>query len=152
MHRFSPVQPKTIKTYSLTLHRLVFGILRQLDASYSHKYRYPLLHESQIVLLNDLKEGLLSKAPIPRLILLFQLACNSLFAHHQHMYDTSIDKDQFFSPVICFLVLSSVRAKGGFKLPSLITGCIAQIMFSIRATMFFEIVQKARKEKIGVSQ
>jgi hypothetical protein len=81
----------------------------------------------------------------------FQAACFSLFAHHQHQYETTQDLDQFFSPVICFLVLSSVREKGGFKLPSVITQYIAHIMFSIRETVFNEIKNKSKQEKISVS-
>ena len=152
MHRFSSVQEETIKKYSLTLHRLLFGILRQLDSSYSHKYRYPRLHETQNEPLRQLKAALENKQPIPQLMVLFQKACFTLFAHHQHKFETSRDLDQFFSPVICFLVLSSVRNNGGFHYPSNITGVIAHIMFSIRATFFFEIVNKSKSDNIGFSQ
>ena len=103
-----------MKKYALTLHRLLFGILRQLDDSYSHKYRYPPLHESQVVRFQALKMALGDGTPKGDLVWLYQAACYSLFAHHQHMYETSRDLDQFFSPVICFLVLSSVHEKGGF--------------------------------------
>ena len=90
--------------------------------------------------------------PINDLIPLYQRACFLLFAHHQHQYPTSRDLDQFFSPVICFLVLSSVHEKGGFRLPSLITQTIAHVMFSIRGTVLFEIIDKARKDVMSVSE
>lgn len=90
--------------------------------------------------------------PMTELLESFQAACYSLFAHHQHMYATSMDLNQFFLPVICFLVVSSVREKGGFQLPSVITKYIAHVMFSMRAVMFFAIKKKARDENIGISE
>ena len=90
--------------------------------------------------------------PINDLISLYQWVCFLLFAHHQHQYQTSRDLYQLFSPVICFLVLSSVQEKGGFRLPSLITQTIAHVMFSIRGTVLFEIIDKARKDVISVSE
>ena len=152
LHRFDSVQESTVKKYALTLHRLVFGILRQLDPSYAHKYRYPALDPAQLIHLQALKQGLESGQSIDTLLPLFQAACFSLFGHHQHMYDSSRSLDQFFSPVICFLVVSSVREKGGFQLPSVITQYIAHIMFAVRAVMLNEIITKSRAEKIGFSE
>ena len=152
MHRFDPVSEKTVKRYASTLHRLIFGLLRQLDETYSHKYRYPPLHESQVGRLQVLKTALGDETSMADLILLFQAACFSLFAHHQHMYETSRELDQFFSPVICFLVLSSVRERGGFRLPSVITQYIAHIMFAVRSTVFWEIKKKSRIDNISVSE
>ena len=152
MHHFDPVSEKTIKKYALTLHRLVFGVLRQLDPSYSHVYRYPPLHETQILPLRILKTGLDNQSPMADMVSVFQKACFSLFAHHQHVYETSRDLDQFFSPVICFLVLSSVPENGGFRPPSVITQTMAHIMFSIRAVILFEIKEKAKKDNISISE
>jgi hypothetical protein len=146
------VSDKTVKKYAHTLHRLIFGVIRQLDPSYSHKYRYPPLHETQKIPFSLLKTGLLEGKSTSDLVTLYQAACFSLFAHHQHIYETSRLLDQFFSPVICFLVLSSVPEKGGFRLPSLITQTIAHVMYSIRGTMFFEIVAKARRDNISISE
>jgi hypothetical protein len=151
-HRFDPVSEKTVKKYALTLHRLVYGVLRQLDTQYSHNYRYPPLHATQLVSLCALRHGLDRDISMADLVLLFRAACYSLFAHHQHKYDTSRSLNQFFSPVICFLVLSSVRPKGGFHLPSVITQCIAHIMYAIRSVIFFEIIKKAREDNIGISE
>jgi len=141
-----------VKRYAATLHRFIFGLLRQLDESYYHKYRYPSLHESQVIRLQVLKTALVDHTSMSDLVLLFQAACFSLFAHHQHEYETSRDLDQFFSPVICFLVLSSVQEKGGFRLPSVITQTIAHIMFAIRSTVFWEIKKKSRTNNISVSE
>lgn len=126
--------------------------MRQLDPSYSHKYRYPPLHETQIVPFQILKAALDNEEPIKAMVPHYQRACFFLFAHHQHEYETSRDLDQFFSPVICFLVISSVSDKGGFKLSSNITQIIAHIMYSIRGTVFFEIIGKSRLEHISVSE
>jgi len=82
----------------------------------------------------------------------YQEACLTLFAHHQHRYDTSQDLDQFFSPVICFLVLLSVREKGGFQFPSVITQYITHIMFAIWSVFFFEIRKAAKEDKVSLSQ
>ena len=71
LHQFNPVSGKTIKKYALTLHHLVFGILHQLDPSYSHTYHYPLLHESQLLPLQDLKKALDDKKPMSNLVILF---------------------------------------------------------------------------------
>jgi hypothetical protein len=141
-----------VKKYALTLHRLIFGVLRQLDPSYSHKYRYPSLHSTQLVSLQALRTALDAEIPIADLIPLFQAACYTLFAHHQHQYETSKRLNQFFSPVICFLVLWSVRENGDFKLHSVITQCIAHIMFSIRGVMFNGIVNKSLQDSISLSE
>lgn len=152
LHRFESVQDKTVKKYALTLHRLVFGVIRQLDASYSHAYRYPALHSTQIEPLEALKAGIIAEMSMNDLIKLFQSACFKLFAHHQHEYETSRDANQFFSPVICFLVLSSMREQGGFQFPTVITGYIAHIMFAIRSVMLFEVIKKSKRDKIGLSE
>jgi hypothetical protein len=151
LHRFDPVTKKTVKKYALTLHRLVYGVLRQIDPSYSHRYRYPALHHSQLVPLHDLREALDNGTSEADLQSLYQAACLSLFAHHQHLFDTSQNLDQFFSPVICFLLVSSLREQGGFQLHSVITQYIAHIMFCIRAVMFCEVVKKSKGEKISLS-
>ena len=152
LHRFDFVTAKTVKKYALTLHRLLFGVIRQLDDSWSHSYRYPTLHSTQLVSLRALKAALINQKSEAELINLFQLACFTLFAHHQHKYETSQDLNQFFSPVICFLVLVSVREKGGFHFPSVITQYIAHIMYAIRAVMFFEVIKKAKAEKSSLSE
>lgn len=152
MHRYDSVSEKTVKKYAHTLHRLVYGVLRQIDPNYSHKYRYPPLHETQLIPIRDLKARLEAECSMGELIACYQKACFSLFAHHQHKFETSRDLDQFFSPVICFLLLSSVKDTGGFKLPSVITQYIAHIMFAIRATMFSEVRRKANIEKISISE
>jgi len=54
LHCYDPVSGKTVKKYAHTLHCLVFGVLCQLDPTYSHKYLYPLLHDSQLVSLHAL--------------------------------------------------------------------------------------------------
>ena len=123
-----------------------------MDPFYSHKYHYPPLHATQLSTLEALRAALAREAAMTELIPFFQAACYTLFAHHQHKYDTSQRLNQFFSPVICFLVLSSVREKGGFQLPSVITQYIAHIMFSIRAVIFFELRRKAEREKISLSE
>ena len=66
-HRYDPVSHKTLQSYSLTFHRLVFGILCQMDDSYSHKYKYPALDTLQLEPLRMLKEGLVSECPINEL-------------------------------------------------------------------------------------
>ena len=152
VHRFDSVTKKTVQKYALTLHRLIFGVLRQLDPSYAHKYRYPPLDPTQIVPLKALLDALDDEHDIEELVELYQAACFSLFAHHQHKYATSRDLDQFFSPVICFLVASSVREQGGFELASVITQRIAHISFAIRAVMFHEIVKKSKKDSISCSE
>jgi hypothetical protein len=111
-----------------------------------------MLHETQLSRFRDLKAALDDGSPMADLVSHYQKACYVLFAHHQHIYETSRDLDQFFSPVICFLVLSSVREKGDFRLPSVITQVIAHIMFSIRATMFCELRAKAKIENISHSE
>lgn len=127
--------------------------MRQLTPTYTHKYRYPPLHETQAASIKLLRAMLDDDSiSMSDLVVLFQKACFSLFAHHQHLYDTSLHLDQFFSPVICFLVLSSVLEKGGFRLPSVITQTISHIMFSIRATVFPEIIDKSRRDNIGLSE
>jgi hypothetical protein len=150
LNHYDSVSETTVKKYALTLHRLVFGVLRQLDPSYTHKYRYPPLHESQLVPFRALKTALDNQSCMTDLVTCYQKVCLSLFAHHQHKYDTSKQLDQFFSPVICFLVISSVREKGGFQLPSIITGYIAHIMFAIRAVFFFEVTYKANADSISL--
>jgi len=152
LHRFDPVSDKTVKRYALTLHRLIFGVLRQLDHSYAHKYRYPALDETQLVPLHALRKALDDEPSMEPLLDLYQAACFSLFAHHQHEHATSRDLDQFFSPVICYLVASSVREKGGFELASVITQRIAHISFAIRGTMFHEIVKKSKEDGISCSE
>ena len=152
LHRFDSVSDKTIQKYSLTLHRLMFGVLHQLDTSYSHKYHYPTLHSTQLSSLHALKSALITGNSILSLIPLFQTACYTLFAHHQHKFETSQHLNQFFSPVICFLVLSSVREKGGFHLPSVITQSIAHIMFFIQAVMFYELIHKSQRENLSLSE
>lgn len=141
-----------MKKYALTLHRLVFGVLRQMDPSYPHKYRYPTLHSTQLVFLQALKAGLIDEKPDSVLNDLYQSACFTLFAHHQHKYETSLNLNQFFSPVICFLVLISCRERGGFHLPSVISQFVAHIVFSIRSSVFVEIDKKAKTERIGLCQ
>ena len=152
LNRYDSVSDTTIKKYALTLHRLIFGIMRQLDPTYSQRYRYPPLHESQIGPFALLRLAVDKQSSMTDLVAAYQKACYSLFAHHQHQYDTSRELDQFFSPVICFLVLSSVKEKGGFRQPSMITQYIAHIMFSIRATVFNEIIAKSRRESISISK
>ena len=124
--------------------------MRQLELTYSHAYRYPLLDETQLTPFRLLKVALEEDRPMPDLLSLYHSACFSMFAHHKHKFLSSKYLDQFFSPVICFLVLSSYREKGGFQLPTVITGCIAQIMYSIRATMFTEIRKKADEDDISI--
>ncbi|KAF8801839.1 hypothetical protein BYT27DRAFT_7261632 [Phlegmacium glaucopus] len=58
LHRFDAVSEKTVKKYALTLHRLVYGVIRQMEASYPHKYRYPPLHATQLVSLHALRRAL----------------------------------------------------------------------------------------------
>ena len=135
--------------YAHTLHRLVFGVLRQMAPAYHHKYRYPPLHSTQLLSLQALRTALDADITIADLLPVFQEACFSLFAHHRHKHDTSRNLNQFFSPVICFLVLWSVKEKGGFKLSSVITQTIAHIMFSIRAVLYIEIKKKAEQDGTG---
>ena len=151
LNRFDPVSEKTVEKYALTLHRLVFGVLRQLDPSYLHKYRYPPLHPTQLLPLQSLRVALDEGLSIADLVLLYRAACLTLFAHHQHKYETSKRLDQFFSPVICYLVLRSVRENGDFQLPSVISQYIAHIMFSIRSVILYEIINKAHEEDISFS-
>jgi len=126
--------------------------MRQLDPSYKGKYRYPSLDETQLIPLQLLKAGLDEGASMTGLVSLYQKALFSLFAHHQHKYATSRELDQFFSPVICFLVLSSNQEKGGFRPASGITQIIAHIMFCARAAIFFEVKAKARRDNISLSE
>jgi hypothetical protein len=144
------VDEKTIKKYSLTLHRLIYGVLRQIDPSYSHRYRYPTLHDSQLDTLRKLRQALDDEMDNETLVNLFQAACFSLFAHHKHIYPTSRVLDQFFSPVICFLLASSCKEEGGFHMASTITQPIAHIMFCIRAVVFCEIVKKGLADNISL--
>lgn len=126
--------------------------MRQIDPAYPHIYRYPLLHETQMIPFQLLKVALEEKKPMLDLVDHYQSACFSLFAHHQHKYETSRELDQFFSPVICFLVLSSVRESGGFQLHSVITQIIAHVMFSARATIFKEIKKKSLEDGISLHE
>jgi len=48
LHRFDPISDDSLSKYSLTLHRLVFGVLRQMDPLCTHPYRYPSLDEAQL--------------------------------------------------------------------------------------------------------
>ena len=151
-HRYSPVSYKTLQSYSLTFHRLVFGILRQLEDSYPHKYLYPPLHILQLDPLRALKEGLVSEYSMDELIKLLRAACFPLIAHHQHQYETSRDLNQFFSPVICFLVLYSVREQGGFDASGDITQYIAHVMFGARGVILLEVKDTAKRLGIGMSE
>ena len=149
LHRFDPISEPSVRKYSLTLHRLVFGVLRQMDPTYAHKYRYPPLHPLQLVPLQALASALALEPPASDLIDLFQAGCFSIFAHHQHKYETSKNLDQFFSPAICFLIINSVEKRGGFKLFSIITQTAAHLMFSNRSVMLDEVKRKALSEGIG---
>ena len=111
LHCFDPVLPNTIKKYALILHHLVFGVLHQLDPLYSYKYCYPLLHMIQLLTLQELWAVLQRETAVTELIPLFQAACYTLFAHHQHRYNTLQHLNQFFSPVICFLLFLSIQVK-----------------------------------------
>ena len=103
----------TIRKYALTLHHLVFGVLHQLDPLYPHKYCYPSLHMTQLLTLQELWAALQRETAVTKLIPLFQATCYTLFAHHQHRYDTLQHLNQFFSPVICFLLFLSIQEKSG---------------------------------------
>ena len=123
-----------------------------MDPLYEHKYRYPPLDPTQLVPLQNLRSALDHEIEMKELVALYQAACFSLFAHHQHKYETSRELDQFFSPVICYLVASSIKEKGGFCLASVITQRIVHIMFAMRCVMLFEINRKSKNEGIGYSE
>ena len=149
LYRFDWVTEPTLQKYSLTLHRLVLGVLRQMDPGYSHKYRFPSLHATQLVPFEALSQALVRGPPVNELIDLYESACFSLFAHHQHEYETSRKLDQFFSPAICFLVVHSVKEGGGFKMASMISQIAAHLMFSVRAVVIDEVTRKALRDGIG---
>ena len=123
-----------------------------MEDSYSHKYKYPALDTLQLEPLCALKEGLVSKCPINELIELLQAACYPLIAHHQHQYDSSRHLDQFFSPVICFLVLFSVQEQGGFAESEDITQYVAHVMFGARGVISLEVKDMAKRLGIGMSE
>lgn len=150
LHRFDHLSEESIQTYSMTLHRLIFGVLRQMDEGYSHRFRYPVLHSTQRVPLEGLKVGLEDGLSMKELVVLFEKACFSIFAHHKHKYATSKHLNQFFSPAICFFVLQSVQKGGGFKRPNIISQYAAHLMFSIRAVMVHRIKAKYDEEDIGI--
>lgn len=152
LHRFDSVRDDSLEKYSLTLHRLVFGVLRQMDPLCTHKYRYPPLDEAQNASLEALRRGLVDEIGMDQLVDLFQAACFTLFSHHQHEHETSKHLNQFFSPVICFLVVHSVMDGGGFRKASNITQIAAHIMFSIRGTMMLRIKEKALTDGIGLTE
>jgi hypothetical protein len=122
-----------------------------MDPLCADKYRYPLLDKAQLAPLEELRQGLVDEIDMDQLVDLFQATCFVLFSHHQHEHETSKHLDQFFSPVICFLVIYSVMESGGFKKASNITQIAAHVMFSIRGTMLLAIKQKSLSDGVGVT-
>src|SRR6266568_2612696 len=145
---FRRLKDGSVMTYSLILHRFVFNCLRfYVREGWTSSYKYPNMDISQIQRLQLLDDALDQEQSEKEIDQLFHQACYSLFAHEKHMYPASNESGtNFFSPVICFLVLHCVSENGSTPFSSSISNVVAPIMYSIRACVFREILDLRKKQ------
>ena len=169
-HAFKRIQPKSVTDYSLVLHRLILSCVRFYDGVWTSSYHYPQIDESQqnaihalrIAVEDKLRQDALCKTQddllavqlkcLPKLDDVFHKLCFKLFAHTKYQYDASRRSHKFFSPVICFIIIHCIDEKGGVETAGAITAVIAAIMYSIRATVSFELHEVCQKEAIDTRE
>jgi len=165
-HAFSKIKPSSVEDYSLVLHRLVFNCLRYYGGSWTSSFQYPAIDDTQQSAIDALRKAVDDKLAaeticrvqeeyeavqaeyLPTLDDLFHKLCFKLFAHAKHDYEASIQADKFFSPVISFIILHCVDAKGGVKRSGDITSITAAIMYCIRTCITFKVLETAKEKRI----
>ena len=137
---FRRLRVSSVETYSNHLHCLVFNALRfYCRTGWTTKYRYPDLDPSQLACLQNLSDAL-DQPMEAEIDDLFHQVCYILFAHQKHQYPASRALNNFFSPVICFLVLHCLKENGGTPDTSGISNVVAPIMYSIRACVLKKVL------------
>ena len=131
------VSDKTIRDYLLMLHKLIYNCYRCYLGQWNTPYSYPPLHESQLLRLKELSNGL-ADPNAPHLDL-FHRFCFAILAHKRHEYPSSKDLSWFFSPVNCAIVLCSVTQNGALVKASNLSHNIAGFMYSMCACIAYQI-------------
>ncbi|KAF8956790.1 hypothetical protein BDZ97DRAFT_1925160 [Flammula alnicola] len=145
---FNAIGEAAINKYSLTLHRLIFNIIRQLFGPWESLVKYPTLAPVQQEAFRELINCLQEKKPATAIDACFHQVCLAIFGHEKHVYETSRKLDKFFSPVNTYVVYRSVKPAGNFDKASNITQTIAHLTYSIRATYLKEIATIATTDSV----
>lgn len=148
-NNYNTVKLDTQKRYGNVVTRLVFNVMRSLEPSWQSPIKYPPLGDAQIKALKTLR-ATLNGDDLGTIDKAFHVACYTLFAHERHQYPAIHTEETFYSPVMLFLVLYSLRADGSFRIASQITGICAALEYSIRATMLVKIQAISNEKKISV--
>lgn len=148
---FRVLRADSVITYSERLHCLVFNCIRfYVREGWSSEYRYPDIDDSQIQALRVLEQSLDDESSLEDIDSAFHKVCLALLAHEKDDFDTSRLLDSnFFSPVICFLVVHCITETGGTPNSSGISNVVAPIMYAIRTAIFKVILERKKKEKIS---
>jgi len=150
---FRRLRDSSLVTYSSHLHCLIFNTLRfYCCPGWSSSYRYPDLDPSQIKALKELYQSLEDQSSNTHIDTLFHNVCYALFAHQKSQYEVSRGLTNFFSPVICFLVLHCVTERGSTPNSSGISNSVAPIMYAIRTCIFRKMLQRRDAEGISLHE
>ncbi|MDX6295871.1 MAG: hypothetical protein QOH50_5015 [Kribbellaceae bacterium] len=146
---FRTLKGDSVITYSLRLHCLIFNCIQfYVHQKWESEYQYPDLDDSQVESLRELSKSVEDEENPGVIDQCYPEACYSLFAHEKDQYDVSRNLDtNFFSPVICFLVLHCVTETGGTPNSSAISNVIAPIMYAIRTCMFQLLLKESKEQQ-----
>lgn len=142
---FQGVGDATVTKYSGVLTELLFGVMRS-TVGLMDKYKFPVTEE-QTHSLGALHNALLCQGDASVVDKCVQDATCSLFSHIKQ----NVLADKYFSPVNCFLVLSSLKMDGNFKKASEITQTIAALVYANRTAQLNEMYNVAVREKITMT-
>lgn len=148
-NNFNRVGEETRKKYGNVLARLIFSVMRSLEPTWISDVRYPPLDRSQEAALHKLRSTLDANDPI-LVDQSFYQVCYLLFAHEQRQYAVSSHLDEFCSCVNVFLVYSSMRLDGSFRVAGDITAICAALEYCIRGTMLVKITTKSKEENVSI--
>lgn len=148
-YNFNGVEKAAVSKYANVLHRLIFAIVRRMSPTNEEVVKYPDLDPAQQEVFKELVRSLEGNEE-SAIDDAFQAACYTIFAHYRTQYPTGRDADKFFSPVNAFVVYAAIHEGGSFRKAGVITQTLAAIIYSIRATMLFKILEISAREQLDV--
>ena len=136
------------------LHPLVYTCIRYYSGlDWMSNYVFPPIDSSQSLAISTLYNSTNPSVDEDKLDKDFHAVCIALFAHRKHKYNSSfLLPSNFFSPVICFIVIHCITEYGGTPNSLDISNIIAPIMYSICAAILQESLLKASSDRVSIFQ